>query len=83
MIYMIFEISCWILEEEKNSFNSHFFKTVFLGIIDFWLKIPKKYKSCSKNSQNHQVALLSFTFPENNSLFDVNLFLGPLTWNCP
>ena len=54
MKYMIFKISCLILEDKKHFFfNFHFFKTVILGIFDFWLK-TLNYKSCSKNIQNHQ-----------------------------
>ena len=63
MLYMIFDISFSI-------FNFFFFffsifpfsKQSYLGIFDFWLKTPPNYKSCSKNGQNHQFALLSFTF---------------------
>ena len=33
-----------------------------MGIFEFWLKTPPNCKSCSKNGQNHQFALLSFTF---------------------
>ena len=69
---MIFEISCL-----KFSFSfsiSTFSKQSFLGIFDFWLKTPPNYKSCSKNGQNHQFALLSFTFQKKNPLFDFDLF---------
>jgi hypothetical protein len=45
-----------------------------LGIFDFWLKTPPNCKSCSKNGQNHQFAVLSFTFHKKNPLFDVDLF---------
>ena len=66
MIYMIFEISCSIFKkkQKKNFFFSifTFLKRSFLGILDFWLKTSQNYMSCSKNSQNHQFALLSFTF---------------------
>ena len=75
MLYMIFDISFSIL-----SFFFFFFliftfsKRSFLGISDFWLKTPQNCKSCSKNGQNHQFALLSFTFHKKNPLFNVDLF---------
>ena len=37
MIYMIFEISCSTFKKNYY-FNFHVFKTVILGILDFWLK---------------------------------------------
>ena len=40
-----------------------------MGIFDFWLKTPPTYKSCSKNSQNHQFAVLFFTFLLKKSTF--------------
>ena len=46
-----------------------FSKQSFLGIFDFWLKTPQNYKSFSKNGQNHQFALLSFTFNKKKSTF--------------
>ena len=50
--------------EEKNIFLIFTFsKQSYFGIFFyFWLKTPQNYKSCSKNGQNHEFALLSFTF---------------------
>ena len=76
MIYMLFEISCSIFKK-YIFFSSSIFtfsKQSFLGIFDFWLKTPQNFKSCLKNGQNHQFALLSFTFHQKNPLFDVDLF---------
>ena len=72
---MIFGISCSIFK--KNFFSSSIFtfsKQSFLGIFDFGQKTPQNYKSCSKNGQNHQFALLSFKFHQKKLLFDVDLF---------
>ena len=63
MVYMIFELSCSIFENKHFFFfNFHFFKTVIFGYFCFLAKAPPNYKSCLKNGQNHQFALLSFTF---------------------
>ena len=57
MIYMIFEISCWILEEEKNLSINFFLNSIFfLG--GGGLKTPKNYKITSKNGQNHKLPYL-------------------------
>ena len=49
MIYMIFEISCCILEKKKTSFNFHFSKTVIYGdFFYFGLKTPQRYKKFFK-----------------------------------
>ena len=76
---MIFEISCSILQKTKFSLIFTFSKQSFLGIFDFWLKTPPNYKS-----QNHQFALLSFTFHFKKIHFlTLTFFLGHLTWNRP
>ena len=81
---MIFEISCSIFKK-KHFFlqfplfqNSHFWV-----ILIFWLKTPPNYKSCLKHGQNHQFALLSFTFHKKNPLFDVDLFSRPFDMESP
>ena len=68
---MIFEISCSIFKKKHIFFLSifTFSKQSFLGISYFWQKTPQNYKSCSKNGQNHQFALLSFTFHQKKSTF--------------
>ena len=65
---MILEIKCLIIKK-KHIFSSTFTfsKQSFLGNFDFWLKTRQNYKSCSKNDQNHQFALLSFTFDKKKS----------------
>ena len=70
---MIFEISCSILKKKK-SFNFHFFKNSNFWVFLFLAKNTPKFKKCSKNGQNHQFTLLSFTFNKKNPLFDVDLF---------
>ena len=59
---MIIEISCSIFKKKLIILNFLFLKQSSLGTFDFWLKTPQNYKSCSKNGQNHQFALLSFRF---------------------
>ena len=72
---MVFEISCLILEKKQTNLSVFdFFKTVILGIFLFWAKTSQTYKSCSKNGQNLQIAVLFFTFHPQNPLFDVDLF---------
>ena len=72
---MTFDISFSILSFFLLLFSIFTFsKWSFLGIFHFWLKTPPHCKSCSKNGQNHQFALLSFTFHKKNPLFDVDLF---------
>ena len=83
MIYMIIEISSLIFKKKNYCSIFTFSKQSFLGIFYFWLKTPQNYKSCLKNGQNHEVALLSLTFHQKNLFFDVDLFLGPWTWNRP
>ena len=56
-------------KNKKKSSTFTFSKQSFLEIFDFWLKTPQKYKSCSKNGQNHHFALLSFTFHQKKSTF--------------
>ena len=82
---MIFEISFSI----SNFFLLLLFiftfsKQSFLSIFDFWLKTPPNYKSCSKIGQNHQFALLSFTFHfKKINFLTLTFFLRPLTCNRP
>ena len=73
---MIFKISCSILEEEKKLFSSifTFSKQSFLGIFFIFGKNTPKLQKLFKNGQNHQFALLSFTFHQKNPLFDIDLF---------
>ena len=82
---MIFEISCFIFKKKHFLFAIFTFsKQSFLGILDFWQKTPQNYKSCSKNGQNHQFALMSFKFHQKKIHFStLTFFLGPLTWNRP
>ena len=81
---MIFEISCSIFKKNIFFFNFHFLKTVIFGYFWFLAKTPPNYKSCSKNCQNHQFALLTFTFHlKKNHFSTLTFFLGPLTWNRP
>ena len=54
-----------------------------MGILNFWQKPPNISKVVKKKGQNHQFALLYFTFHQKNPLFDVDPFFGPLTWNRP
>ena len=75
-------MSCLILKKKKSSIFT-FSQQSFLGIFNFWLKTPQYYKSCSKNDQNHQFALLSFKCHKKIHYFTLTFFLGPLTWNCP
>ena len=80
---MIFEISFPIIKKKKSLIFT-FSKQSFLGIFDFWFETHPNYKSCSKNGQNHQFALLSFTFHTKKIHFlTLTFFLGPLTWNRP
>ena len=75
MLYLKFEISFFFF---FSIFT--FSKQSILGIFDFWLKTPPNYKICSKNGQNHQFALLSFTFHKKKIHFlTLTFFLGPLT----
>ena len=62
MMYMIFAISDLIFIFHFIFLNFQFFKTVIFGYFRFMAKTPPNKKSCSKNIQNHQLALLSFTF---------------------
>ena len=66
---MIYEIVCWILEFFFFFFNVYFSKQPYFGIFDLGLKTPQTYKNCSKNGQNHQIALLSFTIHKKKSNF--------------
>ena len=45
-----------------------------MGIFDLGLKTPQNYKSPSKNSQNYQIALFSFTIHQKKTLFNIDLF---------
>ena len=55
-----------------------------MGIFHFGFKTPQNYKSCSRNRQNHQIALLCFTFHQKKIHFStLTFFLGPFTWNRP
>ena len=70
MIYVIFEISCIIFKKNIFFLNSHFFKTVILGYFIFLAKnTPQITRVVKKNGQNHQFALLSFTFHLKKSTF--------------
>ena len=81
---MILEISFSIYIFLLLFFHFHFFKQSFLGIIDFWLKTPQITRVDKKKGQNHQFALLSFTFQKKISTFwRWPFFYGPLTWNRP
>ena len=46
-------------------------------------RVAHPYKSCSKNGQNHQFALLPFPFHKKIHFLTLTFFLGPLTWNRP
>ena len=52
MIYMVFEMSCWILEKKKKkSKNFQFFKTVIFEDFLFWAKnTPKLQKLFKKRA---------------------------------
>ena len=67
--YMIFEISCCVIKKNCMVFNFHFKNKFFLGIYNFGPKTSKNDKNCAKNSQNHQIAFLSFTFHPKKSTF--------------
>ena len=70
MTYMIFEISCWVLEIKKKIFHFSLFQiSNFWGFFYLGLKPPKNLKSCSKNGPNNQIALLSFTIHKKKSTF--------------
>ena len=82
---MIFEKNCSI-------FNNHFFflfqfslfKTVILGyFFIFGLKHPKITKVDQKTSKIINLPYDLSHFIHKNPLFDIDLFFGPLTWNCP
>ena len=62
---MIFKTSSSILKKKTITFSKH----SFLDVFDFGLKAPQSYKSCSKNGQNNQFALISLTFHFKKSTF--------------
>ena len=61
----------WFNLKKKTIYFSIFtlLKQSFFGYFDFWLKTPRNFKSCSKNGQNHEFTLLSFTFHQKKSTF--------------
>ena len=61
-------------KKRKKSFNFQFFKTVLLGNFLIWPKNTPKLQKLFKNVQNHQIAILSFTFHQKDALFVVDLF---------
>ena len=69
-------MSCWILEKKRRNHQIFTFsKQSFLKIFDLGQKnTPKLHKLLKKNCPNHKIALLSFTIPEKNPLFDIDLF---------
>ena len=69
---MILKTSCLIFKKKTNNFSIFTFsKQSFLGIFYCCLKTPQNYKSCSNNGQNHEFAILSFTF---HPLLDIGIF---------
>ena len=63
MLYMIFEISFSIIIFFFFFYSIFTFsKQSFFGYFLYLTKTPPNYNSCSKNGQNLQFALLSFTF---------------------
>ena len=76
MIY-IYDIWNKLFNVEKKNiffFNLKFVKTVNFGILDFWLKNPHNYKSCSKTVKIIKLPYHLSHFIKKYPLFDVDLF---------
>ena len=86
MKYMIFEISCCIFEKKKEKiFKFSLFQTVIFEIFRFGAKYTPKITKVVKKKTAKIIKLSYYLshFIKKNPLFNVDIFFGPLTWNCP